>query len=402
MWRREAPHVLAALLRRHGSFDDCEDALQLALLAAAEQWPRDGVPHNPAGWLVRVASRRVVDQVRADTARRGREERAARLDRVDEGVAPSPRAGTEDHDAGRGDDTLDLLVLCTHSSLSPSSQVALMLRAVGGLTTREIADAFFVPEATTTRRITRAKATLREAGARFAHPDARTLAGRLPAVRQAVSLIYTTGHAARSRPGSSDGTLTTTAVHLARELCRRCPGDPENAGLLALLLLTQARRAARFTASGDLVPLDRQDRRLWGRDLIVEGVQVLERALPVGYVGSFQLQASIAAVHADAADARDTDWAQILVLYDMLERVDPTPAVSLGRAVATAEVHGPLAGLAVLEGMPPGSHRLLAARGHMLAGAGLAVEARADLLRAASLTRSIPEQRYLNRLAADL
>lgn len=404
MWRRAAPHVLAVLLRRHDSFDDCEDALQLALLAAAEQWPRDGLPDNPTGWLVRVATRRLVDQVRSAAARRDRERRYARLSRADEGVVPAAEGGDEDQ--GRGDDTLDLLVLCSHPALSPSSQVALMLRAVGGLTTREIAEAFFVPEATTARRVSRARSTLRAAGARFGTPDARELATRLPAVRQAVSLVYTTGHAARRGEGAggggggADDALTSTAVRLARELALRCPADPENAGLLALLLLTHARRAARFTATGDLVPLDEQDRALWDADLVAEGVRLVERTLPVGYVGSFQLQAAVAAVHAEAREADDTDWPQILALYDLLERVDPTPAVSLGRAVATAEVHGPLAGLALLEDLPSTNHRVLAARGHLRLRAGQAEQARADLLRAAALTRSIPEQRYLNRLAA--
>jgi RNA polymerase sigma factor (sigma-70 family) len=395
VWRREAPHVLAALLRRHHNFDDCEDAVQLALVAAAEQWPRQGLPTNPAGWLTRVASRRLIDQIRADAARRTREEIAAALDRA----VPQSLSVADEDDPG-DDNVLGLLILSAHPELSPSSQVALMLRAVGGLTTREIADAFFVPETTMAQRISRAKATLRNAGARFERPRPSTLAGRLLPVRHAISLIYTTGYSATDRKGVSSSTLGATALRLARDLGHTCPADPENAGLLALLLLTHARNATRFTADGELVPLAEQDRRAWDRQLVDEGIALVERTLPVGYVGPFQLQAAIAAVHAEADDAQSTDWPQILVLYEMLEQVDPTPAVVLGRAIATAEVQGPVAGLAVLEGVPETNHRVLAARGHMLARASRVDEARTEFLRAASLTRSIPEQRYLNQLAA--
>lgn len=397
VWRREAPRVLAALVRRYDHFEDCEDAVQLALLAAAKQWPVDGVPDNPAGWLTRVAARRMVDTLRSDRARRAREERAAQLQ-----DAPAPREHLSQTPEPSGDDTLSLLVLCAHDALSPSSQVALMLRAVGGLTTAEIAAGFFVPEATMAQRISRAKRTLREARARFVQPTARTLAGRLPAVRQAIALIYTTDHALRRPDPERSSTLSDTALELARTLHRLCPGDPENAGLLALLLLTQARRRARLTATGDLVPLDEQDRRQWDRHLVDEGIALVEHALPTGYVGSFQLQAAIAAVHADAPTAAATDWPQILALYDMLERVDPSDAVRLCRAIALAEVQGPWAGLAALDALPGKGHRVLAARGHLLLRAGRRAEARACLLAAADQTRSQPEQRYLNHLAAGL
>jgi RNA polymerase sigma factor (sigma-70 family) len=386
VWRQEAPLVLAALSRRYGSFADCEDAVQLALVAAAEQWPRDGVPANPAGWLLRVASRRLVDQLRSDAARRAREEKAARLD----GAAPAEATG---------DDMLDLFVLCAHPALTPTSQLALMLRAVAGLTTAEIAAGLFVPESTVAQRISRAKATLKRVGARFAPVPPAELPVRLLAVRHAISLLYTRAHLAADGPHATDPLLAETAMRLARTLLRRAPTDPENAGLLALLLLTHARGPARLDRNGDLVPLDEQDRDRWQRALIDEGVALLERTLPVGYVGAFQLRAAIAAVHDEAPDAASTDWPQILALYQMLDRVEPSPATALGLAVATAEVHGAAAGLDLLDHLPDTSHRTHAARGHLLARLGRTEEARAEFRRAAELTRSIPEQRYLNRLA---
>ncbi|WP_446665827.1 RNA polymerase sigma factor [Flexivirga sp. B27] len=390
VWRHAAPYVLAALLRRYDNFADCEDAVQLALVAAAEQWPGDGIPDEPIGWLTRVASRRMIDQIRADVARRTREEKVARLD------AATPETVVDAED----DDTLQLLMLCTHAALSPTSQVALMLRAVGGLTTREIAEGFFVPEATMAQRISRAKSTLRRAGARFERPAPAELPRRLLAVRHAIALLYTRSHAAEDGADQRPSALGTTAIRLARELHRLAPTDPENAGLLALLLLTEARRPARFTGDGDLVPLDEQDRTSWDHALITEGVDLVERTLPVGYVGSFQLQAAIAAVHDEADTAGATDWPQIRELYDMLWQVDPSPAVALGRAIAVAEVDGPEAGLAALDRAPDTSHRVDAARGHLLRQAGRYDEARAAFLRAAERSRSIPEQRYLNRLAA--
>ena len=400
VWRREAPHVLSALGRRHDNFADCEDALQLALLAASEQWPRDGVPANPTGWLVRVAARRLVDLVRADASRRGREEKAARLDAAaNEPADPADSLpGADSHD-----DTLLHLLLCAHPALTPSSQVALMLRAVAGLTTREIAVGFFVPQATMAQRISRAKATLRDAGVRFGTPAMSELPVRLHAVRHAIALLYTQSHSLQEHRHEQDGgpasLLARTALRLAREVHRLAPDDPENAGLLALLLLTHARAPARLDTGGDLVPLEDQDRRLWNREHIAEGIALLEQALPTGYVGSFQLQAAIAAVHAEAPTARSTDWAQILVLYGTLEQVDPTPAATLGRAIATAEAVSPVAGLAILADLSEANHRRHAAAGHMLTRLGRDEEARAAFLRAAELTRSIPEQRYLNRIA---
>lgn len=394
VWRDAAPYVLGALLRRHDNFADCEDAVQLALVAASEQWPRDGLPDEPIGWLTRVASRRLIDQIRADASRRSREEKFERLD-----AATGKPAETVEN--ATNDDTLDLLVLCTHPALTPASQVALMLRAVGGLTTREIADGFFVPEATMAQRISRAKSTLRKAGGRFERPESAVLPTRLIAVRHAIALLYTRSHAAQDDASTTAMMLGSTAIRLARELYRIAPVDPENAGLLALLLLTEARRPTRFDANGDLTPLAEQDRKLWNHKLIREGVGLVEGALPVGYVGSFQLQAAIAAIHDEAPDADATDWLQIRILYDWLCQVDPSPAAALGRVIAIAEVDGAQAGLAALDELTDSGHRIDAARGHLLLRLGRGTEARAAFLRAAERSRSIPEQRYLNRLATE-
>lgn len=399
VWRDEVPRVLAGLARRHGNFADCEDAVQLALVAAVEQWPRDGVPANPAGWLMRVASRRLIDQARAESSRRAREEKAARLEE------PLSGAGAADGGpdlAGTHDETLDLLVLCAHPCLTPACQVALMLRAVGGLTTREIAAGFFVPEATIAQRISRAKATLKRTGARLVPAPTGDLLGRLLAVRHAISLMYTQAHLQASGQQATDPLLAHTALRLARELVRIAPADPENAGLLALLLLTHARSRARLDEHGDLIPLEEQDRDRWNRDLIEEGTALLQSALPVGYVGAFQIKAAIAAIHAEAPGPAKTDWPQILALYEMLEHVEPSLATAIGRAVATAEVRGPEAGLAMLRDLSDTHHRTHAVRGHMLNRLGRANEARAEFLRAAELTRSIPEQRYLNKIATQV
>lgn len=384
-WRRAAPGVLTALLRRTGHLEDCEDAVQEALLAASQQWPRDGVPDNPHAWLLRVASRRLIDQIRAEVARREREERAVRL----EPPVPSP--------ASPDDDLFALMALCAHPCLSPASQAALMLRAVGGLTTREIAAGFFVPEATMAQRISRAKARLRAAGARFEPPAASAQVQRGPAVRAAITLVFTHANDLRLPRGpATDG--VATAIGLARSLVRACPSDPENIGLLALLLLTDARCDAR-SGDGDLVPLAEQDRTRWDRAAIAEGVGLVTAVLPRGYVGSYQLQAAIAAVHAEAATAADTDWPQIAQLYEMLVRVDPSPAAALGRAIALGEAAGPQVGLAEVERLTHTGHRETAARGHLLAMVGREDEARAAFASAAARATSIPEQRYLNRLA---
>jgi RNA polymerase sigma factor (sigma-70 family) len=397
VWRSELPHVLAALTRRYGHFDDCEDAAQRALIAASEQWPQEGPPSDPRAWLLRVASRRLVDQLRQDDSRRTREEREARL------AAAAPVTDGPADAATVADDTLQLMLLCCHPALTRSSQVALTLRAVAGLTTREIAVGFLVPEATMAQRISRAKTSLTRAGARFRPPGPGELPGRIHAVRHAVSLIFTQGHLRTEGPRATDSELRSTAITLARQLAQALPGDPENAGLLALLLLTEARTPARVDPDGDLVPLEDQDRSAWDHALIDEGTRLLEQALPRGYVGAFQVQAAIAAVHAEAPCYARTDWPQILTLYRMLERISPSAAATVGLATATAEVEGPEAGLRILERVDDDRHhRAHAVRGHLLASIGEVARAKVELETAARLTRNIPEQRYLNRRIAEL
>jgi len=396
--RAGAPRVLAALVRRYGDPDAAQDALQEALLAAAVQWPHEGTPRDPVAWLVTVASRRLTDQVRADRARTARERRLA--ERTPSGDLVAPAADTRE----RGDDSLALLLLCCHPALPPPGRVALTLRAVAGLTTAQIARAFLVPEATMAQRISRAKARLRAVDARLETPVTQDLPGRLAAVLHVVYLIFTEGHARTTGSGLYDVALTGEAIRLGRRLHASLPRTGEVAGLLALMLLTDARRAARVDADGALVPLAEQDRSRWDRDLIREGVELLEAALPQGPVGPFQLQAAIAAVHAEAATAAETDWAQIEVLYGMLADVAPGPVVTLNHAVAVAMVRGPLAGLALLDPLIGDdrlrrNHRLHAVRAHLLDLAGEDEEARLAFAAAARLATSLPEQRYLSARA---
>jgi RNA polymerase sigma factor (sigma-70 family) len=393
VWRREAPHVVTALVRRYGRFDDAEDATQEALLAASNQWTREGVPSDPRGWLVRVASRRLIDQWRSDDARRRREGTQARL------MTSSPPSEAFCPPAAPDvDDTLWLLVLCCHPVLTKASRVALVLRAVAGLSTAEVAAGFLVPEPTMAQRISRAKATLVAHGVTFRAPDPAEVPVRLAAVRHAISLLFTEGHARTAGPALIDADLTGEALRLARELYRMSPDDPENAGLVALLLLAQARTAARTDAAGDLVTLDCQDRSLWDQVMIREGVELLEGCLSVGGVGEFQLQAAIAAVHDEAMTPQQTDWPQILQLYRMLDTVAPSASVTIGLAAATAEVLGPAAGLEILGGVTDGrNHRVHAVRGHLLKRAGCESQAREAFATAARLCRNVPEQRYLNR-----
>lgn len=399
LWRTCTPQVLAALLRRYGDFDAAEDAVQEALLAASRQWPTEGVPERPEAWLISVASRRLIDAYRSDHARTERE----RLDQVRQ---PADRVDAPAADQPDPvDDSVVLLLLCCHPSLSRPSQVALTLRAVGGLRTDQIARAFLVPESTMAQRISRAKARLRELDAPFAPPSAAELPRRVAAVSQVLYLIFTEGHLASSGPDLYDLSLSQEAIRLTEWLHGRLPREGEIAGLLALMLLTDARRAARLAPDGSLVPLDQQDRTRWDRDQIGVGIALVEQALPDGPVGPFQLQAAIAAVHAEAPRAEDTDWAQITVLYAMLERVAPSPVVTLNHAVAVAMADGPQAGLRMIE--PLGSvrelrhsHRLPAVRAHLLELAGRLEEARAAYAEAARLATSIPEQRYLSHRAA--
>jgi RNA polymerase sigma factor (sigma-70 family) len=387
--RQLAPRVLVAVVRHFGDFDAAEDAVQEALLAAATQWPVDGVPDNPRGWLVTVASRARIAAWRRDTARERREETVARMP----AGAPGPAR----------DDTLTLLLLCCHPALTPASQVALTLRAVGGLTTAEIARALLVPEATMAQRISRAKQTIRGAGARFTLPPAGELPARLAAVLHVLYLIFNEGYTASSGERLHRVELTAEAIRLARQLHERLPGDGEVAGLLALMLLTDARRPARTRPDGALVPLAEQDRSLWDRAAIAEGVDLVSTALTSTAVGSYQLQAAIAAVHDEAPAAADTDWPQILGLYDALDRIAPGPMVTLNRVVAVAMVRGAGAGLRALAAAGPGlegHHRVAAVRAHLLEMAGDRAGARAAYEQAARQTLSAPERAYLQGRAA--
>ncbi|WP_307796190.1 DUF6596 domain-containing protein [Amycolatopsis sp. 195334CR] len=382
--RELAPQVLAALVRHHGDFGACEDAVQEALLAAALQWPEQGVPANPKGWLITVASRRRTEQWRSETARRRREEETA--------------AAWVPAEVPDVDDTLTLLFLCCHPSLTPASQVALTLRAVGGLTTGEIARGFLVPEATVGQRISRAKQKLK--GASFAMPPEAEQAERLASVLGALYLVFTEGHTASSGTELHRVDLTAEAIRLTRQLHTSLPEDGEVAGLLALMLLTDARRPARTREDGALVPLAEQDRTLWSVELLAEGTELITTALASAPIGPYQLQAAIAAVHGEATRAEDTDWKQILTLYGLLHTLAPGPMVTLNRLVAFAMVHGPqeaLAKLAEAEAEPALAehHRLAAVRAHLLDLAGAHDAAREHYRLAAARTLSEPERRYL-------
>jgi RNA polymerase sigma factor (sigma-70 family) len=395
-----APRVLGVLARRHAAaFDLCEDAVQEALLAASRQWPSEGVPDHPEAWLVTVASRRLVDDVRSEHARRRREEVAGAVAVGDERAQPVAGELSREHD-----DTLTLLLLCCHPALSPASQIALTLRAVGGLTTAQIASAFLVPEATMAQRISRAKATIRADGIGFRPPPAAQLPERMAVVLHVLYLIFNEGYTASSGADLQRTELADEAIRLTRLLHRLLPEDDEVAGLLALMLLTDARRSARTDASGELIPLAEQDRSAWDAAAIAEGVDLVSAALRSGPLGPYQLQAAIAAVHAEAQSAEETDWREILALYGLLERIAPSPTVALNRAVAVGMAQGPRAGLEAL-GAVTGldeHHRLEAVRAHLLEMAGEMEAARAAYRLAARRTTSLPERRYLEGRAGRL
>ncbi|HEX4215719.1 MAG TPA: DUF6596 domain-containing protein [Candidatus Dormibacteraeota bacterium] len=392
--RELAPRVLAALLRRYGGFDTCEDAVQEALLSAARHWPSEGVPANPRAWLITAASRRRIELWRSESARRRREETAARL-AIPE-ADPLPAA----------DDTLTLFLLCCHPSLTEASQVALTLRAVGGLSTPEIARAFLVPEATVAQRISRAKQRIRSSGTEFGMPPEGELAARMATVLQVLYLVFNEGYTASSGSELNRVELSAEAIRLVRQLRAELPDDGEVAGLLALMLLTDARRPARSDAEGALVLLAEQDRSLWEAGAIAEGSALIAWALASCPIGPYQLQAAIAAVHDDAARFEDTDWREILGLYDLLRTVAPGPMVTLNRIVALAMVRGPVPALAQLDAAEDpaleGHHRVDAVRAHLLELAGQLAAARAHYLRAAEATESLPERRYLESRAARL
>jgi RNA polymerase sigma factor (sigma-70 family) len=416
--RELAPQVLGAVVRRFGDFSAAEDAVQEALLAAAVQWPEQGVPDNPRGWLIQVAARRMTDHVRTDLARRRRETAVVMQTPPDQQFAPAPDAlslgrfvsgfgGAGLWNDADQDDTLILLFMCCHPALTRPTAIALTLRAIGGLTTAEIANAYMVPEATMAQRISRAKQRIKASGVRFQMPGDRERAERLSAVLHVLYLIFNEGYSSSIGPDLQRSDLSNEAIRLTRAVHHLLPDDGEVAGLLALMLLTDARRPARTGPDGELIPLAEQDRTVWDRAAISEGVALITGTLSRGSIGAYQLQAAISAVHDEAARAEDTDWPQILALYGLLERMSDNPMVTLNHAIAAAMVHGPAAGLTLLKTLDrderlAGHYRLDAVRAHLLERAGDYPNAIAHYRAAAGRTTSIPEQRYLLTRAARL
>ncbi|MGH2405388.1 MAG: RNA polymerase sigma factor [bacterium] len=401
--RELAPGVLGAVARRHGDFAAAEDAVQDALIAAATQWPVEGIPDNPRGWLYQVAVRRLTDHVRVELARRRREDAVASQRSADEMFVPAPDAeiGVDQ------DDTLVLLFMCCHPALTPPSAIALTLRAVGGLATAEIANAFLVREATMAQRISRAKQSIKASKVPFSMPTDPERAERLSVVLHVLYLIFNEGYTSSSGPALHRPDLSNEAIRLTRALHGLLPNDGEVAGLLALMLLTDARRAARTGSSGELIPLNEQDRTLWDQRLIAEGIALISDALSKGSIGSYQLQAAIAAVHDEAARGEDTDWPQIFALYGLLKRMSDNSMVALNHAIAAAMVHGPAAGLELLTALDTDArmrrhYRLDAVRAHLLEMAGDHERAVEHYRAAAERTTSIPERNYLTTKAARL
>ncbi len=400
--RQLAPQVLGALVRRFGHFDAAEDAVQEALLAAALQWPRDGRPDNPAGWLITVAGRQLTDLLRSEQARRRREDTVGQWILTDAQPAhPGERSPAD------SDDTLTLLFLCCHPALSVTSQIALTLRAVGGLSTAEIARALLVAEATVTRRITRAKRSIKESGLPFAMPAAAEAVGRFDAVLRVLYLIFNEGYASTAGPDLQRTELTVEAIRLTRMVHAALPADSEVAGLLALMVLIHARHRARTGPDGTLIPMAEQDRSLWDARSIAEGVALITSALPVGPTGVYQLQAAIAAIHDEAPNAAATDWPQIAALYDVLLRLDHNPMVALNHAVAVAMAQGPEAGLELLAALGSDSRvnddrRFHAVRAHLLEMSGDRDGAHASYEAAARRATNLQQQRYLHAQAARL
>jgi RNA polymerase sigma factor (sigma-70 family) len=400
--RELTPQVLGAVVRRYGNFDTAEDAVQEALVAANAQWPLQGLPTNPRGWLVTVASRRMTDLLRRDQARRCREQTVASWSLTEQSLAPAP-----DRQSADTDDALILLFMCCHPSLSPSSQIALTLRSVGGLSTAEVARAFLVPEGAMTRRITRAKRQIRDSGIPFAMPTGPDRAGRLDAVLHVLYLIFNEGYSATAGSRLYRGDLSAEAIRLARMMHRLMPEDAEVTGLVALMLLTEARRPARTGPEGELIPLADQNRRQWDAGLIEEGVALISEALPRGSAGPYLLQAAIAAIHDEAPSFEETDWAQILAFYELLMTVSESPVVALNHAVAAAMVEGPQAGLELLEHVGldkrlAGDHRRHAVRGHLLEMSGDVPGAIASYEEAARWATGVQQQRYLYAQVARL
>ncbi|MET0238049.1 MAG: DUF6596 domain-containing protein [Kibdelosporangium sp.] len=399
--RRLAPQVLGAVVRRYGHFDTAEDAVQEALLAAATQWPA-ALPDNPLAWLITVASRRLTDLLRNEQARQRREDTVAQRTLPEQWLAPSA-----DRPPSDSDDTLILLFMCCHPSLSGASQIALTLRAVGGLTTAEIARAFLVPEATMARRITRAKQSVKDSGIPFAIPQGPARAERLGAVLHVLYLIFNEGYATTSGPSLQRADLATEAIRLTRMVHRLLNDNNEVTGLLALMLLTDARRPARTAADGSLILLESQDRSLWDKTLVAEGISLISSALPHGEIGPYQLQAAIAAVHDEAPAYADTDWPQIAALYEVLLQIADNPMTALNHAVAVAMAEGAPAGLLLLDKLASDNriadhYRFHAVKAHLLEMSGAPDSARTSYQAAASRTSSLPLQRYLHNKANSL
>jgi RNA polymerase sigma factor (sigma-70 family) len=400
--RELTPQVLGAVTRRFGDFGAAEDAVQEALLAAALQWPKEGLPDNPRGWLIQVAARRVTDHLRSESARRQRETVAALDYSIGSifGTVGSRRESEQD-------DTLVLLFMCCHPSLTSSSAVALTLRAVGGLTTAEIAKAFLVPESTMAQRISRAKQTIKTSGVPFSMPTRDERAERLTAVLHVLYLIFNEGYTSSFGKSLQRTELSSEAIRLGRALHQLQPHESEVAGLLALMLLTDARRPARTGSDGELIPLDKQDRSLWDQNAITEGIELISATLAKGAIGPYQLQAAIAAMHDEAKTSDETDWPQILALYGLLKRMSDNPMVALNHAIAAGMVHGPRAGLELLKALDEderlaGHYRIAAVRAHLLERAGDLDAALEHYRAAAGRTTSIPERDYLLTQAARL
>jgi len=401
--RELAPQALGAIVRRYGDFSAAEDAVQEALLAAARQWPKEGVPDNPRGWLIHVAARRMTDHIRSEIARRQRESEVVAQMAPDEQVLPAPDSGA----VVEQDDTLMLLFMCCHPSLTPGSAIALTLRAVGGLTTAEIANAFMVPESTMAQRISRAKKTIKVSGAPFVMPAGEQRADRLAAVLQILYLIFNEGYASSIGASLQRTDLANEAIRLTRALHHQLPEDPEASGLLALMLLTDARRPARTGPDGELIPLAEQDRSLWNQVEIQEGTALLTQTLARGTIGSYQLQAAIAALHDEAARVDDTDWPQIRALYALLLKMADNPMVALNHAIAVAMVEGPQAGLALITRLNDderisGHYRLDAVRAHLFEMSGDRARAIRHYRIAAEKTTNLPERDYLTIKAGRL
>jgi RNA polymerase sigma-70 factor, ECF subfamily len=400
VYRSDSRHVLATLIRLLGDFDIAEEALHDAFRAALEQWPRDGVPAKPRAWLVSTGRFKAIDAIR----------RRTRFEPLPDDIDKRLVADTDDpaalNDESIEDDRLRLIFTCCHPALSPDAQVAMTLREVCGLTTEEVARAFLSSPPTVAQRIVRAKAKIRNARIPYEVPSAIDLPDRLDAVLRVVYLVFNEGYYASSGAALTRHDLSSEAISLGRLLVELLP-EPEALGLLGLMLLHDSRRAARTSPSGELILLDDQDRLLWNRDQIAEGVALVERALAARQVGPYAIQAAIAAVHANASNAAGTDWTQIVALYDLLARAEPSPVVELNRAVAVAMRDGPAAGLALIDvilgdGNLSDYHLAHAARADLCRRLGRMAEARASYERALNLAEQEPERRFLERRLAEL